>query len=116
MKEVSTRRLKEKFFPPLLDNLNSLEKRLSEEDVNGEGYVTLLNKGWKSFWILDFRKFYRFEEEALFKFKRDLERYEEDLQRFKNSGDEKLKEKTLKRKLHMRKTLPNLIRRIENIM
>ena len=68
MKEVSTRRLKEKFFPPLLDNLNSLEKRLSEEDVNGEGYVTLMNKGWKSFWILDFRKFYRFEEEALFKF------------------------------------------------
>lgn len=116
MKEVSTRRLKEKFFPPLLDNLTSLDKRLSEEDSNGEGYVALLNKGWKSFWILDFRKFYRFEEEALFKFKRDLEKYEEDLQRFKNSGDVKFKEKTLKRKLHMRKTIPILIQKIENIM
>ena len=76
MKDASTVRLQEKFFPPLLDNLKTLDKRLSEENNDGEGYITLLNKGWKSFWILDFRKFYRFEEETLFTFKQELEKYE----------------------------------------
>jgi len=116
MKEATNARLKENFFPYLIDNLKSLDKRLSEDDVDGEGYVKHLIKGWKSFWILDFRKFYRFEEEAFFNFKQELEKYEEDIRKLKNTGDEILKEKTLKRKIRIRKNLPILIRRLEHLM
>jgi hypothetical protein len=116
MKQATNVRLKEKFFPHLIDNLKTLDKRLSEETIDGEGYVELFNKGWKSFWILDFRKFYRFEEEALSNFKQELEQYEDDIQKFKNTGDEKLKDKTLKRKSHIQKNIPILIRRLENLI
>ena len=116
MKEATNARLKEKFFPYLIDNLKSLNMRLSEEDVDGEGFVKLLNKGWKSFWILDFRKFYGLEAEAFVNFKKELEKYEEDTRKLMNTRDERLKEKTLKRKIHIRNTLSILITRLENLM
>ena len=116
MKETTNLRLKENFYPHLIDNLKPLDKRLSEEDLNGEGYVKLLNKGWKSFLILDFRKFYKFEEEAFFNFKEELKKYEEDLRKLKNIRDERLKQKTLKRKIHIRKNLAILIKRLEHLM
>jgi len=116
MKEATNARLREKFFPHLIDNLKSLDKRLSEDDEDDERYVKLLIKGWKSFWILDFRKFYRFEEESFFNFKQELEKYEEDIRKLRNTRDERLKEKTLKRKIRIRKKLPILIKKLENLM
>jgi hypothetical protein len=116
MKEKTNAKLNENFFPQLIDNLKSLDKRLSKEGPDGEGYVKLLNKGWKSFWILDFRKFYKFEEEAFFSFKQDLEKYEEDIRKLKNTRDERLKLKTLKRKIRIRKNLTILITRLEHLM
>ena len=116
MKETTNARLNENFFPQLIDNLKSLNKRLSEEDPDREGYVKLLNKGWKSFWILDFRKFYKFEEEAFFSFKKELEKYEEDFRKLKNTRDERFKLKILKRKIQIRKNLTILITRLENLM
>jgi hypothetical protein len=116
MKEATTVRLKENFFPHLIANLKTLDKRLMEETIDGEGYIELLNQGWKSFWILDFRKFYRSEEEALSSFKHELEQYEDDIQKFKNTGDEKLKNKTLKRKSHIQKNIPLLIKKLENLI
>ncbi len=116
MKETTNARLNENFFPQLIDNLKSLDKRLIVEDLDGEGYVKLLNKGWKSFWILDFRKFYKFEEEAFFSFKKELEKYEEDFRKLKNTRDERFKLKILKRKIQIRKNLTILITRLENLM
>jgi hypothetical protein len=116
MKERTNVRLNENFFPYLLDNLKSLDKRLSKEGPDGEGYVNLLNKGWKSFWLLDFRKFYKFEEEAFFSFKQELEKYEEDIRKLKNTRDKRLKLKTLKRKIRIRKNLTILITKLEDLM
>ncbi len=116
MKKTTNARLNENFFPQLIDNLKSLDKRLSEEDSDREGYVKLLNKGWKSFWILDFRKFYKFEEEAFFSFKQDLEKYEENIREFKKTRDKRLRLKTLKRKIRIRKNLTILITRLEHLI
>jgi hypothetical protein len=116
MKDETTVRLQEKFFTPLLDNLRTLDKRLNEETFDGVGYIALLNKGWKSFWILDFRKFYRFEEEALFSLKQELEKYENDIYRFQNTGDESVKETILKRKSRIQKKISIMISRLEKLM
>jgi len=116
MKEVAVAELKENFFPQLIDNLKALDKRLSEEEIGGEGYVELLGTEWKSTLILNFHRYYRSEEEAFSNLKQELERYEEDVKKWKKSEDERLKEKTLRRKMHIRKDLTKLIKRPENLM
>ena len=116
MKEAAVAELKENFFPQLIDNLKALDKRLSEEEIGGEGYVELLGTGWKSTLILNFHRYYRSEEEAFSNLKQELERYEEDVKKWKKSEDERLKEKTLRRKMRIRKDLTKLIKRLENLM
>lgn len=116
MKEVAVAELKANFFPQLIDNLKALDKRLSEEEIGGEGYVELLGTGWKSTLILNFHRYYRSEEEAFSNLKQELERYEEDVKKWKKSEDERLKEKTLRRKMRIRKDLTKLIKRLENLM
>lgn len=116
MKEVAVAELKANFFPQLIDNLKALDKRLSEEKIGGEGYVELIGTGWKSTLILNFHRYYRSEEEAFSNLKQELERYEEDVKKWKKSEDERLKEKTLRRKMRIRKDLTKLIKRLENLM
>ena len=78
--------------------------------------VELLGTGWKSTLILNFHRYYRSEAEAFSNLKQELERYEEDVKKWKKSEDERLKEKTLRRKMRIRKDLTKLIKRLENLM
>ena len=107
-------RLKKEFFPQLIQNLKVVDERLSEE-ANGEGYVELLGRDWKSTLILDFHQTYGREEEIFTKLKQDLEDYEEEIREWKKTGDERSKEKLIKRKRHIREKLMSLNEKLEMI-
>lgn len=115
MKQVAEAELKKSFFPQLIDNLKELDKRLSDEEVGGGGYVELLGRGWRSTMILEFHMHYRVEEEIFTDFKQDLERYETEMGEWRRTGDETLGEKAIKRKTQIREKLTRLIRKLEEL-
>ncbi len=106
--------LKEKFFPQFIAALRDVEAKLGEEPI-GEGYTQLMNQGWKSSMLRDFHRYYSREDEIFTNIKRKLEAYESDVQKFKQTGDSRLREKLGKENKEIREDLSNFAGRLERL-
>jgi len=97
-------------------DLKALEKRLSEEEVGGEGYVELLGRKWKSTLTTNLHRYYRREEKMLVDIKQDLEECEKEVREWKVTGDDRRRENIAERKMRIRENLTQLIKELEKLM
>jgi len=107
--------LKTNFFPKLRINLNELDQLLSNEEVSSAGYVALLNRGWKSTFLLDLHVHFLREEEMFNELKQSLVYYELEVNEWTKTKDLKLKEKLIHKKEKIREKIVKLNRKLNGL-
>ncbi len=105
--------LREKFFPRFLAELKALYERLGEEGI--EGYSEIEQSWKKSGWLIEFRKYYGWENEAFDRIRQKIEAYNFDVRKFRETGDAALGGELAKERADISADLAKFIAHVENL-